>query len=280
MVESDSSRRRTHEQVTFWREKGPDSVEFLKGRYKRFVYPPHSHDRYMIGLITQGAIEIVEPKRRATVSRGQVILYNVDQVHWGHEASTDGWTILATYLPEQMLQQIASDVGSTPRGTIAFGEISARNPEMARGIARLYSDDDIEHESLRRRSLLLDIVAQALTLHADRFIRSPRVRSEDRAVRIAREFLNSNFSQNVSLGELAGECGISRYWLIKAFKSQVGIPPYAYLTNVRIRHAISLLRQGAQPVKVAFECGFSDQSHLTRTFKRFVGVTPGRFMAQ
>lgn len=280
MSVKETSRRRTREEVTFLRGKGPDAVEYLKGRYKSFVYPPHSHDRYMIGLITQGAIEIVEPKRRATVSRGQVIFYNIDQVHWGHEASTDGWTILATYLPEQVLQQIVCDIGASPRGTIAFGELSARNPEVARRISRLFSGSNIENESLRHGSLLLDIIVRALTLHADRFIQSPDVRSEDRAVRIAREFLSSNFSQNVSLGELADECDISRYWLIKAFKSQMGISPYAYLTNMRIRHAISLLRKGAQPVEVALECGFSDQSHLTRTFKRFVGVTPGQFMAQ
>lgn len=280
MSVKETNRRRTREQVKFWRGKGPDAVEFLKGRYKDFVYPPHSHDRYMIGLITQGAIEIVEPERSAIVSRGQLILYNVDQVHWGHAASTDGWTILATYLPEHTLQQIVCEIGGARPGTVAFDGISAKNPEVARGIARLYSSNDIEHESLRRGSLLLDIIVRALTLHANDIIQFPDVRSEDRAVRIARDYLNSNFSQNVSLGMLADECGISRYWLIKAFKSQMGIPPYAYLTNVRIRHAISRLREGIQPVEVALECGFSDQSHLTRAFKRSIGVTPGQFMAQ
>ena len=65
------------EPISFWRGKGPHAVEYLRGRYKNFVYTPHSHDRYMIGLVTGGAIEVVEPKRSAVVSCGQVTLYNV-----------------------------------------------------------------------------------------------------------------------------------------------------------------------------------------------------------
>ena len=50
-----------------------------------------------------------------------------------------------------------------------------------------------------------------------------------------------------------------------------------YLEMVRVERARALLRQGEPISRVAFDTGFSDQSHLTRRFKRVVGVPPGQY---
>ncbi|CAA9481240.1 MAG: Transcriptional regulator, AraC family [uncultured Rubrobacteraceae bacterium] len=55
------------------------------------------------------------------------------------------------------------------------------------------------------------------------------------------------------------------------------MPPHAYQTQARLDRARSLLLRGWPPARVARETGFADQSHLTRRFKRLVGVTPGRY---
>jgi AraC-like DNA-binding protein len=52
---------------------------------------------------------------------------------------------------------------------------------------------------------------------------------------------------------------------------------YEYLTQVRVARAKRLLSQGYAIAQVAQKTGFADQSHLTRQFKRFVGVTPGKY---
>jgi AraC-like DNA-binding protein len=57
----------------------------------------------------------------------------------------------------------------------------------------------------------------------------------------------------------------------------MGMPPHAYQTARRIAQAQVLLRQGLAPAAVASDCGFADQSHLTRAFKRVVGVPPGLY---
>lgn len=57
----------------------------------------------------------------------------------------------------------------------------------------------------------------------------------------------------------------------------MGITPHAFQTNLRIGHACTLSRAGDPPAAVAAACGFADQSHLTRVFKRAVGVTPAGF---
>jgi AraC family transcriptional regulator len=55
------------------------------------------------------------------------------------------------------------------------------------------------------------------------------------------------------------------------------LTPQAFQTNLRITHARTMLQAGDAIAAVAAACGFADQSHLTRTFRRAVGITPGRF---
>jgi Helix-turn-helix domain/AraC-like ligand binding domain len=65
--------------------------------------------------------------------------------------------------------------------------------------------------------------------------------------------------------------------LARSFRSQIGMPPSAYRRALRVEAAKKLLRSGEPAVRVAASCGFYDQAHLTRHFKRVTGVTPARY---
>ena len=79
------------------------------------------------------------------------------------------------------------------------------------------------------------------------------------------------------MAELSAEAGLSRFELVRRFGEQNGVTPHAFQTNLRVDHARKLLAAGMPPAAVAVECGFADQPHLTRVFKRAVGVSPGRY---
>lgn len=65
--------------------------------------------------------------------------------------------------------------------------------------------------------------------------------------------------------------------LCRAFRAEVGLPPHAYLTELRVVRAKELLVAGTSPRDVAPLVGFYDQSQLTRHLRRVVGTTPGRW---
>jgi AraC-like DNA-binding protein len=98
-----------------------------------------------------------------------------------------------------------------------------------------------------------------------------------RPVRRAREALHAALREGVTLESLARQVGLSRFHLCRAFREEVGMPPYAYLTHLRVSRARRLLVRGLNPAEVALEVGLYDQSQLNRHFKRIVGVTPGQF---
>ena len=73
---------------------------------------------------------------------------------------------------------------------------------------------------------------------------------------------------------------LSPYYLLRAFRAEVGMPPHAYLESIRIRRAQRLIEAGQPLAEVAAEMGFSSQSHLTQRFKQIIGVTPGQYARQ
>jgi AraC-like DNA-binding protein len=91
-----------------------------------------------------------------------------------------------------------------------------------------------------------------------------------------RECLNEE-GLNLDLETLAKRAGLSRFEALRAFKKRYGLPPHAYQLCLRMSHGRRLLLEGASAADVAVRCGFADQSHFTRHFKRFNGVTPMQY---
>ena len=95
-------------------------------------------------------------------------------------------------------------------------------------------------------------------------------------VRRALAALHDALEQGITLDALAEQAGLDKFHLCRAFREEVGMPPYAYLTHLRISRAMGLLTQGLPPSEVALRVGLYDQSQLNRHFKRIIGLTPGQ----
>ncbi len=95
--------------------------------------------------------------------------------------------------------------------------------------------------------------------------------------RRAAEFLVAHLDEPFSLVELANACELSRSYFIKAFKESFGKTPHRWLMDYRVGRSRQMLRQGASLAEIALACGFSDQSHMTRVFVDYTGISPGRY---
>src|SRR5262249_49927670 len=131
--------------------------------------------------------------------------------------------------------------------------------------------------TLERESQLFATFACLLARHAAERPEPRPVRSEPGCVALARSYLEAHLKDNVHLDELARLTNLSPFHLLRVFQRETGLPPHAYLTQLRVGRAKILLAAGLPLLRVAQDSGFSDQSHLTRHFKRLVGVTPGRY---
>jgi AraC family transcriptional regulator len=95
-------------------------------------------------------------------------------------------------------------------------------------------------------------------------------------IRRAKAYIDAHLAQTPSLQDLARECQISASHFARAFRTSVGRPPHRYLLERRVEAAkTSLAEQTSSLRDIAIDCGFSDQSHLSRVFAKLTGETPG-----
>lgn len=108
-------------------------------------------------------------------------------------------------------------------------------------------------------------------------VAAEKVSVAPRSVILAMEYIHENYPGDVSLADIAAAAHLSPYHLTRVFKKATGVSPHQYLVQVRVNSARSLLAAGAgnrSLAEIANAVGFADQSHLTRHFKRQLGVTP------
>ncbi|WP_245305014.1 helix-turn-helix domain-containing protein [Rhizobium leucaenae] len=96
-----------------------------------------------------------------------------------------------------------------------------------------------------------------------------------KSARRVQEYLREHFTEKVHVAELAAVAGISPNHFIVRFAKTFGMPPHRYLINLRLDMAEQLLAEGELSIaQIAYMTGFSDQSHLATTMKRYRGKTP------
>lgn len=96
--------------------------------------------------------------------------------------------------------------------------------------------------------------------------------------RMLTDCIQESFHKTLTLSELAAMAGLSEFHLQRMFKVTHGVSPHAFLTEVRIENSIEMIKRGVRLSQVAFDCGFSHQSHFTRVFKQQAGVTPRQYV--
>ena len=262
----------TLERTKFWREQ---STDLLHATYVTHSFAPHAHEGYAIGVISRGVESFRYRGATHHATSGSVLLVNPGEVHTGHAETPSGWTYRMYYPEVSTLEAVGANLGLS--GTPFFPQAIVRDAALARLMVSTHETLEQPSSQLERDATLCTMWHALLTRHADS---RARVSSPDYAPRAAsavRDHLETNFAHNTSLETLSCLVGVSPFHLTRLFKQRYGLPPHALQTQIRLGHARRKLLGGNAISAVALELGFSDQSHLTRQFKRVYGVTPAVF---
>jgi len=261
------------ETTTWLRPAGLSGVEALHASFERHAYRPHSHPTWTIAVMERGAAAFTVDDRDERAERGECFVLEPEAVHTGVPAVPEGWAYKVLYLEPEVLSAWDERDAAAPRAArwVVFEDRRLQRDLLAAHHALAHEPDP-----LTRDDAVLRAVA-ALRPHLRPGPQAPRSRVEHAAVRRALDHLRERWDQPVPLDELAAVAGLSRFELARRFAAQVGLPAHAYQTGLRVNRARAMLRAGHAPAEVAVACGFADQAHLTRTFRRIVGVPPGRY---
>jgi AraC-like DNA-binding protein len=263
------------EVARYWRHAAVPGVDLLRARYVTHRYARHAHETYTLGLIEDGVEEFGYGGTLLRAGRGAVALLNPEVVHTGHAGVPAGWSYRVLYPAVSVVQAVAADLGAG-RGLPYFPQTVVYDPHSARLVRAAHLA--AEHgDRLASSALLQAALAGLLRAHARDGGSAARVPRARPAVRTAMDLLRARVTDPPPLSELARATGLGPYTLLRAFRAETGLPPHAYLNQVRVRLARGLLDRGVPPAEAAAATGFADQAHLTRHFKRVLGVPPGAY---
>jgi len=264
-----------------WTRVGPVAGQALDLLHARVTepYAPHLHEEFAVGACTDGR-ELI--RYRGTVHHagpGSVVILEPGEPHTGEPADPSGFVYRVMYPAADLL---CEGLARAPR----FREPVVTDPGLAGELRRVHAllsreaeplkAEPLKAEPLEAESRLSWLFGELVRRHA-----SPppdlEVRGAGRVARLVMAQLADQLSCPPALTELAAAAGLSRYQLVRSFRAEVGLPPYAWLAQHRVARARVLLERGCRPAEAAALTGFADQAHLTRWFRRVVGVTPGAY---
>ncbi len=236
-------------------------------------YAPHLHEQFAIGVCMTGT-EIIRYRRAVhPVGPGSVVVLDPGEPHDGGPADPSGFVYRVIYPGMSLL---ADGSGRVPQ----FAEPVIGDPALADRLCRLHAALCEGIEPLEAESRVSWLLGELMLRHASRSRldgSAPGDRASGTAARLVMNRLGDELACPPSLAEMALETGLSRYQLIRSFRSEVGMPPYAWLAQHRVARARALLDRGHGLAETAALTGFADQAHLTRWFRRVVGITPGTY---
>jgi AraC-like DNA-binding protein len=251
-------------------------VELLHAYYVQHAYPRHSHDYYSLSLIERGRQTFTHQGTKLSTPPGGLILINPGAVHTGEAADVHGFELRSFY-PSVSLMETAVFELTGRRALPFFKEVRVDHPWATHSILSLHRAILDGAGLLECESRILWTMAQLIRRYADIGPQKGNPGKEKRAIEQVRQYIDEHFAESVTLNALAQHVSLSPYYLLRVFRAEVGMPPYAYLENVRIRHTQRLIKAGKRLAEVAAEVGFSSQSHMTRQFRKIIGVTPGQY---
>ncbi len=243
-------------------------LDLLAARFSCHQYAPHTHQEFAVGVCIDGVESIRYRDAVHYAGPGTVVVLEPGEAHTGGPAAATGFAYRCVYPPAVMLADGAA-------GQPHFRDAVIGDPALARAFLAAHDalacGDPLEGESRLAYTLGALVCRHAMQS------RPPGAAPGQRVVQAVMARLADRMVCPPTLAEIAAEVGLSRYHLVRSFGAAAGMPPYAWLAQHRVSRARRLLDAGCAPADVAGLVGFADQAHLTRWFRRVLGVTPGAY---
>jgi AraC-like DNA-binding protein len=233
-----------------------------KDRSHRFT--PHFHVEFYVGVIVRGVCEFQCSGRDHVAAAGDLVLINPYEVHTA--GCSPDVEYRAVYLDEQTVERVVKAAPEAGAVLSLEPTVVKQSPDAA-GFAAALADSRALADISAPLSSILTRHAAARELNVD------TREFQQRVMAYMDSYLTDAFG-TPPISDLAAEFGMTPQTFSRVFHRIFGVPAVFFRNQVRLHLAEERLAQGGKAGDIAFECGFSDQAHLTRELKKSRGVTP------
>jgi AraC family transcriptional regulator len=233
------------------------------------AFPVHFHERAVVGVILEGALSI-EASSDSRVCRRATVYVEPQGERHAHRVAAAGARVVSVQ-PDPTLADLIRPLAPVLESVDAFNHagIAALAARLAR---ELPTRDPVAPFAVE--ALALEIV----TLVARTADRVPHHGPPPVWLRRAQELVHDSLPRSVRIAEIASVVGVHPARLVRAWHRHYRTPIGDYVRRLRLEWVCAQLVETDVPLStIALRAGFADQSHFTRAFKAFAGLSPGRY---
>jgi AraC-like DNA-binding protein len=253
------------------------SAELLRGSFANYSYDVHTHDKACLALITKGAVRIKMRGAEFVVRAGDLYAIDAEEPNAGWPVDDHGWSLRTLYVEMSRLRAILGEGDEGSGRTPALAGPIIRDPGLNLLFRGVHRCSESAGPQLKREEAYCKFVSRLFERHMRAKTVIPESGREQRAIRLARDFLDHHLDEHVHLADIAHAAGLPPFRLFRAFQQATGMTPHGYQRQARVRFAAGMIRLGHSLIEVAAASGFADQAHLTRSFRQTMGITPGAY---
>ena len=253
-----------------------DELRIEAYRFEGIVqpFPNHFHEYYVIGFIEDGHRVLSCRNQEYALKKGNILLFNPGDNHACVQSDDGTLDYRGFNITKEVMLDLAEEV-TGKRELPGFSKTVIFDEEVTcylHPLHELVMKGSCEFGKEENLLLLISLLIQRYGQPFESCI--PECREE---IEKACDFMEQHFADRIYLDQICRYAGLSKSTLLRAFTKSKGVTPYSYLENIRIGKAKKLLEQGVPPIEAAMQTCFSDQSHFTNYFNRFIGLAPGLY---
>lgn len=251
-----------------------DELQLEAYRFEGIVqpFPNHFHEYYVSGFVESGERCLSCKNKEYAIQKGNVVIFNPGDNHACVQRDDGTLDYRGFNISKEVMLNLAEEV-TGKQELPGFSENVIFDEEVTCYLHPLHEMVMNGLCDFGKEENLLLLISMLIQRYGQPFENCiPECREE---IEKACRFMEQHFSERIYLDQICRYAGLSKSTLLRAFTKSKGITPYSYLENIRIGEAKKLLEQGLPPIEAALQTGFSDQSHFTNYFNRFIGLAPG-----
>ncbi|MBV6622336.1 MAG: helix-turn-helix transcriptional regulator [Rivularia sp. (in: Bacteria)] len=271
---------KVYQERRVWQPKHIKNIEIAYRDSPTFNLPAHFHEELEITLMQGSNWNFDYRGEKFTIPPFSFTLTQPGEAHQASLESRFNCKFYGLRVKTDLLQQLTKEIRGNCQGLPFFSTPVSSDKELSQLIFKFHMlVKDSSESILKQQTLLLKIVEILILRYTQNSPTLKSIGKENQSIQRVKEYLNDNYATNISLEELARIANLSQFYLNRAFRKQVGIPPHKYQTQIRIQKAKTLLNN-LSISQVALKTGFSSQSHFGWHFKKVMGVTPKQYVKE
>lgn len=251
-------------------------IFYINNHFKDITMNKHFHEEYTISLVYEGVHTFVNEKGTLHAKKNSLQIINPFEYHSTQKST---WSHLNIIIPKNIFEQTAKIVLQKEIDFNINLENIIKDEVTIMLFKELYESLDKENENeILIDSNLINLIENLLQYHS--LIKQEEIKNSTlnkNKIEETFKYIEENiYRQDLKLEDIASHVNLSKYHFLREFKKHTGLTVNQYIQVKKVVKIRELQKENLPLSHIAYECGFTDQSHMIKIFKKYVGYTPSK----